>query len=443
MAVVIKRSSLSDQHKDYIRNNLPVSSNTDPPVIIQPFNVSEDREFVTLPMGFYRDLRSEFKCNDWSEFPNDSLHTTKVTPEIKFTGTLRPYQEEVWKQTLPILLNHRTLLLRLHCGWGKTAFTAFISSKVQLKTLILYHISPLGRSWNTTFKNFTNAVYCHLGHDEYNPDAQIYISTVGGALSDKFPVPVEQIGLLAIDETHCFCSPQRIMSLLKFRPKYLVCLTATPVRPDGLGLLIDRFVGKDIETRTVTRISSTPFTVYKCNTPFKPLIKQNVRGGLDWQSVKESLLIRDECIKLICDWVTNNPHKKILIYCIQVNQIQAIQAELKKRGEDCQTFYEKDSTYNECRVLIAMDKKCQLGFDDATTCRNYGGRRLDMIILGWTTKSPAVIEQIVGRMRIENGVLVDIVHNFSSFNKHYKVREEFYKSRNGKIIDCTKPLRVE
>lgn len=445
MSVILKRSSLSDKDKEYIKHRLTINSNEDPPRLIQPYKVTEDREDVILPLGVYREVRSNGDHKDWEEFPNDKLHSVKFEPQIKFTGKLRPYQEEVWKETLPILLRHRTVLLSLHCGWGKTAFTSFITTKTQLKTLILYHISPLGRSWTHTYKNFTDAKFCHIGIDDYDPTAHVYISSVGKVFQDSFPLKSTDIGQLVIDEAHCFCSPIRIFSLLKFNPKYLILLTATPLRMDGLGTLIEVFNGKndDLIPRTVTRISTTPFYVYKCKTIHRPLIKSNVRGGLDWQAVKNSLLTKEDVIKLICDWVTINPHKKILIYCVETKQIKAIQEELKIRGDDCQTFYEKDSTYDECRVLISMDKKCQLGFDDATTCRNYGGRRIDMIILGWTTKSPAAIEQLVGRMRIDNGVMIDIVHNFPSFENHYKVRKNFYESRNGKIFECEKPLRVD
>lgn len=461
MAVVVQRSSLTDTDKAFIRETLSITTNTDPPVTVKPFKVIDQEVF--LPFAFYSELREFGNHKDWPLFPNDSLHPTRFSPEWSFTAELREYQKEVWKETLPILQARHAILLQLYCGWGKTLFTAYISSKVQLVTLILYHISPLGRSWPTTFSSFTNAVVCHLGHDKFNPDAHIYICTVGMALSDNFPLDPKRIGVLAIDEAHAFCSPQRIFSLIRFQPKYLILLTATPDKSNGLGKLINTFGGtlkvdsKGVEVpgqvpTCIIRISSKPFTVYKCQTLFKPRIKANDRG-LDWQEVKNSLLPNADpakspplsfaVTKLICDWASANPHKKILIPCIQISQVKAIAEELRKRGDDVGTLYGKDSSYDECRVLVAIGVKVQVGFDDRMSCRNFGGRTLDMVILAWSYKDKGVIEQTVGRMRGENGVVIDIVHHFSSFTKHFKNREEWYLSRKGVIKEASVPMAVE
>ena len=462
MAIVIQRSQLTEADKQFIRQELAVTSNTDPVVTIKPFRVvGED---VWLPFAFYSELREFGKHDDWPVYPNDALHPQRFAPEWKFKGELREYQIEVWRETLPILQARHCWLGQLACGWGKSIFTAYIASKIQLITLILYHVSPLGRSWPKTFEEFSNATVCHIGHDRFDPEAQIYIATVGAALSDKFPLDPNRVGVLVIDEMHCFSSSCRIFSLLRFTPKYLLMLTATPDKANGLGKLINIFGGRlkvdengqpipgQVPT-SVIRISEKPFAVYRCNTNFRPRIKSGPGGKLDWQEVKNSLLPHSTdptkstpqsklITKLICDWATMNPHKKILITCIQISQVKAIAEELQSRGEDVGVLYGNMSTYDECRVLVANVQKIGVGFDDSMTCRNYGGRRFNMIILGFSHKDPSTIEQIVGRMRGINGVVIDIVHSFPSFTKHYKNRLEWYLSRKGTIHESNVPITI-
>ena len=461
MAVVVPRAWLTAKDKEYIKEQLTVSSNTDPVVILKPFQVVKDPNSddvnngtVRLPFAFYRELREYGEHKEWPEFPNDAKHTERFNPEWQFTGELRDYQQSAWKdEILPMLKGRRSGLLGAHTGWGKTATASFIASRTQLVTLILYHIGPLGRSWPETFSQFTTAVVCHIGKEAFNPAAHVYICTVGMALSDNFPLDPAKVGLLVIDEAHCFMSPQRVFSYLRFEPKYVLDLTATPDRADGMGKMLGLFHGrlKLGEDRRplpgqvpceVIRVSKRAFTVYKQKTGMKPKIVTNQRG-LDWGEVKKSLITRPALVNLICDWVMMNPHKKILVHTVQIDQMEAVAAELRTRGEtSVSTFHGNMSTYNECRVLVAIDKKVSLGYDDKNTCANYGGRRLDMLIMGFTIKDKGATEQLVGRMRGENGIVIDLIHAFSSFEKHWKLRSEWYLSHGGKVIEVTGPIRL-
>jgi len=460
MAVVVQRSQLTDSDKQFIRDQLTITSNTDPPTISKPFQVERNPNdpdpnsgTVRLPFAFYQELREYGGHLNWPLFPNDAKHTVRFTPEWQFTGQLRDYQEPVKMELITILKGRRSALLGAYTGFGKTAMTCLIANRAQLVTLILYHISPLGRSWGETFRQFSNAVTCSIGKEPFNPTAHVYISTVNMALSDNFPLDPTKVGLLVVDEAHAFCSPQRIFSYLRFEPKLLLNLTATPNRADGMGQMLGLFHGR-LKTGEdgkplpgqipceVIRVAQRAFTVYRQKTGFKPKIVSNNRG-LDWQEVKKSLLTRPAYVSLICDWVLANPHKKILVYVVQIDQLQAIVAELQARGEhSVSAFHGNMTTYDECRVLVAVDKKAGLGFDDALTCHNYGGRRLDMIIIGWSIKDPSSLEQLVGRMRGENGTILDFTHAFSSFEKHWRTRVEWYTSHYGKIMEVDGPMRL-
>lgn len=462
MAVVVARSSLTDADKAFIREELTVVSNGEPPVIVKPFQVVKDAQSkdpnngtVRLPFAFYSELRERGgHQKEWPEFPNDAKHPERFKPEWQFTGTLKDNQREAWSdEILPMLKGRRSGLIAAYTGFGKSITAAFIAAKAQLTTLVIYTISPLGRSWPSTFAKWTNAVVCHIGKEPFNPSAHIYICTVGMALSDKFPLDPKRIGVLIADEAHVLMSPQRVFSYLRFEPRYLLNLTATPDRADGMGKMLGLFHGRlklDVTGQPlpnqipceVVRKACRAFTVYKQNTGFKPRIKTNARG-LDWQEVKNSLLIKPELITLICDWALLNPDEKILIHTVQIDQMEAIAAELRARGEkSVSTLSGNQSTYDEARILVAIDRKVGLAFDDSEVCRNYGGRRLSMLIMSWTIKDASCTAQLIGRLRAENGKVIDLVHAFSTFTKHWKNRSAWYTDHGGKIVEVMKPIQL-
>jgi Type III restriction enzyme, res subunit len=458
MAVVVSRASLSAADKEFIKTELLITSK-DEETTLKPFKViknpySEDPNngTVHLPFAFYRELREHGKHDDWLEFPNDARHSERFNPEWQFTGTLRDYQVEVWKELLSILRQRRSLLLGAYCGFGKTMMTVYIAAKAQLTTLIVYHISPLARSWPSSFEGASNAVVCHL-NDGYDPNAHVYICSVALAGSDNFPFDPARVGMLVIDESHCYATAIRINMMLRFTPRYLLCLTATPERADGLGCVLGLFHGRlksgddgkplsDQVPCEVVRANPRTFTVYRQKTGLKPKITSNARG-LDWQEVKKSLLTRPELVTAIADWCLLNPHKKILVYVVQIDQLQAVIAELNARGEqDVQGFYGNMSTHRDVRVLVGIDKKISLAYDEASVATDFGGRRYDTMVLGWTIKDPSSLDQTIGRLRVDGGTIVDFVHAFSSFEKHWKARLQYYTFRKATVVEVTGPIRV-
>ena len=65
-----------------------------------------------------------------------------------------------------------------------------------------------------------------------------------------------------------------------------------------------------------------------------------------------------------------------------------------------------------------------------------------MLIMGWTIKDPSSTAQLVGRIRSEDGKIVDLVHSFSSFTKHWKNRSAWYLEHGGKIVEVKGPVAV-
>ena len=70
----------------------------------------------------------------------------------KFTGSLRPLQEEVQKSAVELLNRQKACIISLYTGAGKTITSIYISTKIKLPTLILVHRLVLMDQWKESIE---------------------------------------------------------------------------------------------------------------------------------------------------------------------------------------------------------------------------------------------------------------------------------------------------
>jgi len=78
--------------------------------------------------------------------------------------------------------------------------------------------------------------------------------------------------------------------------------------------------------------------------------------------------------------------------------------------------------------------KIGTGFDEATFCSDFKGRKSDMMILCGSTKDEGGLEQFTGRVfRAEFPTIIDLVDDNHICKNHWRVRKNWYYERGGKI----------
>ena len=92
------------------------------------------------------------------------------------------------------------------------------------------------------------------------------------------------VGTVIIDEAHLIMAETLSKSLQHVFPRYLIGLTATPYRPDGLDKLLTLYFGN----RKIIRELHREHIVQKVVTGFKPTIEYAVNGRVDWGTVLDS-----------------------------------------------------------------------------------------------------------------------------------------------------------
>lgn len=376
----------------------------------------------------------------WPKFPNDALPFEKV--EVKFKGQLRPNQVPAFEEFRKHINETRGCLLKLGCAFGKTVISVYGHTVIKLRVLFLSHLVTLVDQFNKTYAEFTDGKLHQITSDDLLldelPEADAYSCTP--MIINQFSAEkLRKIGMLIVDETESFCTDEFHRAMLQ-RVKIVVALTATPDnRPDGMGKMLPLIFGP----RRVERSTIKPFKVFRFNTGCKPHIQQNMRGGLDWSEVIRSVSTQKKRNLQILQWVKMNPKRKILIFCIRKEmQAEPLMELLKSHGEDSSLMIGNTRHYSQTRIVIATIGKLGKGFDGKMSCiEKFDGKHYDMLILAWTVKDA---EQIFGRgERADFPVVVDMVDDFSSFRKHFDLREAFYKRKKGVIAEAKEPFCID
>jgi superfamily II DNA or RNA helicase len=357
--------------------------------------------------------------------------------EFDFVGNLLPRQNEVKKEVIEILNRTGSVVLSLHTGFGKTVMAIYLASKVKLRTIILCHRTIIIDQWVQSIKKYIpTAKVCILGekltkkalkerdYDETNCDFLICNVVNVDKRDREF---YASFGLLIIDEIHTICTTSFSKSLLYIFPEYVIGLSATPFRTDGMDRIIELFCGPEI----VYRKLYIPFNVYKVNTNFKPNSETNISGTLDWNSVLEDQatnLERNTLIVNICRYFTS---RNILVLVKRKEHAAILRNMLASKGEDVDVFTgdSKECNYN-CRVLIATYSISGCGFDHP---------KLDLMI-----GAADVLEnftQYIGRIFRRDDVsaiYIDLIDEMSTIKKHSMERLKICKELGGEVKPFSK-----
>jgi superfamily II DNA or RNA helicase len=166
------------------------------------------------------------------------------TCRMKFEGTLTHVQMEAAeaafsKHLLPA--GNGGVLMSLPCGYGKTVWAVAAACRLGRKTCVVVHKAVIKDQWLASFARFC-------------PDAKV--GSIQGSKWDvagcdvvvamiltlaKHSAPADHLdafGLVIVDECHHLAAPVMNSAMRRFNAKYVIGLTATKDRPDGLTPLL-------------------------------------------------------------------------------------------------------------------------------------------------------------------------------------------------------------
>jgi superfamily II DNA or RNA helicase len=381
------------------------------PKYIYPFEIEKD--IITLPFAYAvekkikrpnRDSLSSFNCS--------------------FEGILRPEQKEVRKEAIKQLSNTGSVLLSMYCGFGKSSTSMKLSCDIGLKTLIIVNKLILIKQWEEGIKTFCpNASVQKLTTKSKKDNCNFYIINAQNVekMGKSF---FSDIGTVIVDEAHLIMAETLSRCLQWVTPRYLIGLTATPYRPDGLNALLDLYFGKYKIIRTLWR----EHLAYKVSTGFKPTIELAQNGRVNWGIVLDSQANNIDRNELIIKLLKYHSTRNFLVLTKRVAQGEYLLKRLEEEGEDVTSLLGSNQEYNlSSRILIGTSSKIGVGFDHA---------KLDALVLAGDVEQYFV--QYLGRVfrtKEVKPIIFDLVDDYTILNKHFNTRRTIYQDHGGEVCN--------
>jgi superfamily II DNA or RNA helicase len=153
--------------------------------------------------------------------------------DVSFVGTLRMDQEAA----VAGMLLHDAGVLCAPTAFGKTVTAAAMIARRGVNTLVLVHRTELLKQWQErlqTFLGVSKGVIGTIGGGKANPTGKIDIAVMQSVSRQGEVNPlVENYGHVIVDECHHVGAVSFDAILKRTKAKYVLGLTATPIRRDG------------------------------------------------------------------------------------------------------------------------------------------------------------------------------------------------------------------
>lgn len=336
---------------------------------------------------------------------------------------LRDPQRQIFDDIILHLGKYHTALLALHVGFGKSILAMAISNKIKLRTIIVTHRVLLCNQWKESMVRWCpNHVTCIFDpKKKILQDCDFLICTVLNV--PKIPLEyAKTIGFVVVDECHLISTAHFSKSLNYLFPRYMIGLSATPYRKDGMDKLMDMYFGE----KRFTRVLKLEHVVYKIQTSFEPKIQLNRNGEMDWNHILEQQCNHEERNRMIISLCALFPDRRILILCKRVKQAEVLHEMAIENNLSATSLIGNKNTFSkDAHILIATVQKAGVGFSHDV---------LDMLILASDVEEYYI--QYLGRVTRRPDVtpiIIDIVDKNKILQNHFRTRKKVYEEIGGSI----------
>jgi superfamily II DNA or RNA helicase len=317
--------------------------------------------------------------------------------------------------------NHRFLLGDFTVTHN-TCCSIKLACDVGFQTLVIVNKLVLMKQWDEGIMRFCpDAVVQKLTTKSKKSNADFYVinaQNVEKMGTDFF----SNIGTVIIDESHLIMAETLSKSMQYVFPRYLIGLTATPYRVDGLNKLLDLYFGSYKIVRNLWR----EHTAYKVTTGFKPTIEKAANGRVNWGIVLDSQANDHDRNELIIKLLKYFSDRNFLVLTKRISQGEYLLSRLEEEGEDVTSLLGNNQEFElSSRILIGTSSKVGVGFDHP---------RLDALLLAADLEQYFI--QYLGRVfrtKDVEPIIVDLVDDYSLLNKHFATRQKVYQEHGGTV----------
>ena len=331
--------------------------------------------------------------------------------DVTFAGTLRPDQETA----VNAMLQHDTGVLCAPTAFGKTVSAAALIARRSVNTLVLVHRTELLKQWQERLQSFLGVgkgIVGTIGGGKAKRSGKIDIAVMQSlSRQGETSELVEHYGHVIVDECHHISAVSFEALLKRVKARYVLGLTATPIRRDGQHPII--FMQCGPIRHTASRAETAPHDLEVIPRIWPGKIDLPAEAGI--QDVFRQVAADVQRTIAIADEVTDafSRGRKILVLTERTDHIAAIEEALAGRVEKIFTLHGRMSkkqrnlvteeldafAADAPRVLLATGKLVGEGFDHPP---------LDTLVLAMPISWKGTLQQYAGRLHREHATKVDV-----------------------------------
>jgi superfamily II DNA or RNA helicase len=347
-------------------------------------------------------------------------------------------------------------LICVPCGYGKTFMALRAAVLLKRRFLIVVDKEFLMNQWKSEIENFIHGARVGiLQSNKIQIDAEKYditICMIQTICRREFPDGFfDQYGFTIFDECHHLGAAYFCQALKKIQTRYMLGLSATPDREDGLSLVFEYHLGEPVYKNT-KRAPDKEAVVkaiwFDSEDPAYKDVPVNWRG----EPITAKLLNqvadfepRNKRIMELIEEYASDQNRFILILSDRISQLEWIEKALNDWPQKYVHGYyiggmkqsKLDDNADKCQILLATYQMASEAFSV---------KKLNTVILATPRKN---VEQSTGRIfrqRIDERKvaphIIDIIDSHDCHKRRWFVRSKFYKECEYTFQHINKPKRV-
>lgn len=374
-------------------------------------------------------------------FPKNIKINKGENHELTFKGELRSIQKPIVEEYIKSAKSGMCGLLELYTGFGKTVVALNIIASLKKKTLIIVHKEFLLRQWVERIEQFLpGAKIGRIQGDTIDyEDKDIVIGMLQSiSMKEYSRSTFNTFGLCIIDEVHHMGAEVFSKAFFKIHCTYMLGLSATMKRKDGLSKLFKMFLGEVVckREREGKDFVSVKCIHYQSDDPEFSKVERNYRGHVHYSMMIKKICEYNRRSEFILDVLkkilTDENNKQIMILAHNKCLLKYLHDAIVHRKISDVGYYiggmkEKDLKISEGkRVVIATYAMAEEGLDIKTLTTLF------------MATSKADVVQAVGRIlrkKRKQSNIYEIVDQHEVFVKHWKKRLTFYRKQNYEILE--------
>ena len=389
-----------------------------------------------------------------SVFPNApasaSWHTDLLTklekaPRLqnwkgRFTEE-RPHQQPCVDHVTKMLetLPCHSGILDGDCGCGKTCMGLYLAHYFGYPTMVFVHSSPIAEQWAERIPDFLPDAKVGFLQGQERPDADcdICIAMIHTVirLDRKEARQYRRYGLLLTDECHHIAAQTFSETLRLVSPAYMLGLSATPERNDGLDAPVEYLLGPQLcHLRSIDKDLDVQFVRY-VDSRFRHVtcMEKWRYGQMDYVKTISKLVDDMHRTKCIADLALQCYHqgRHVLIIaervCLITNLLTMLPPKVAghlKGGKSKKVKAHNKNVKDNCQIVLGSFKLALEGLDIP---------RLDTMIIGSPLKYNKTFKQPIGRIQRGGSkhrpLLIDFYDCYQMFKGMMYGRRRYYDKK--------------